>query len=639
LLKTQGYETESAASGEEALKKVLKNNYALILLDVQMPLMDGFEVAQLVKGNNKSKDIPIIFLTAISKEKKFVIRGLLSGAVDYLTKPVDDELLILKVQAFLKLYNQQQELNYLNKNLETIAEERAKEITKQKAYFQQLFENSPDAILMLDNNANVMNANDAFVNIFGFELKKIIGKDIDDFILPEYLIEEKEGIKEKIFGSEVMRIETKRKRADDTLFDVNILAYPIMLNNSFVGVYVIYRDITANSIMIELLEKERDRAEEMNKLKSFFLANMSHELRTPLISVLGFAEMLQEELTDPEQKDLVKEITNGGQRLNVTLNSILEFAKLESEKSTLKLSHTNIVTEIEKNIEGYSSLAKSKNLFIQKEFGGDIFMANIDPELFSKAFCQLLHNAIKFTDNGGVFVTLNEVKKADVNWVVMQIIDTGIGIAEEDYKTIFMEFRQGSEGYSRSYEGNGLGLSIAKKMIELMHGKIDIESEEGKGSTFSVWLPAVLDNQALNTIIEKRRNTIIIEPTIKKTSTAPTVLLVEDNQANRLLINRMLAKDFEVKEAEDGFAALAIVSTKIFNLVLMDINLGSGLDGIETMLKIRKIPGYADIPIIAVTAFAMSGDRERLLAKGFDDYLQKPFTNAELSKLVKKLIA
>jgi signal transduction histidine kinase len=380
----------------------------------------------------------------------------------------------------------------------------------------------------------------------------------------------------------------------------------------------------------------KEKAEEMNRLKSCFLASMSHELRTPLIAVLGFAELLQQELTAPEQKDLVQQITDGGNRLNDTLSSILEWSRLESEVSTLTLSPINLAGEIEKNIALYSSMAKAKNLFIRTEFSDTTITANINAELFGKAFCQLLHNAIKFTRYGGVFATLNQFNKDGVEWAVVQIIDTGIGIAKEFNEAIFREFRQESEGLNRSHEGSGLGLSIAKKMIELMNGKIEVESEVGKGSTFSVWFPAVLDSQALKAKVEQKRKTIEFESLVKNTDVLPAVLLIEDNQPNRLVITRMLRQDFLIREVEDGFSGIALASQKIFDVVLIDVNLGPGLDGIDTMQEIRKLSGYEKVPILAVTAYAMESDRDRLLKKGFDDYLKKPFSKEELIDLIRR---
>jgi signal transduction histidine kinase len=397
------------------------------------------------------------------------------------------------------------------------------------------------------------------------------------------------------------------------------------------------RTIELEKTNAELIEA-KEKAEQMNKLKSIFLANMSHELRTPLISVLGFAELLQLELTDAEQLKLIDQVLEGGRRLNLTLNSILEWSKLKSEKLSLKLSAYNMAEEIQKNITLYLQMAKAKQLFVRSEFNDTNLVVIMDAELFDEALFQLIHNAIKFTAKGGVLVTLNHVKKGEVVWAVIQVKDTGIGIPKENLDKIFVEFRQSSEGLNRSYEGSGLGLSIAKKMIELMKGKIEIESEVGEGSTFSIWLPAVLDEKTLNLKVEEKRKTIVVEPAIGRTTVIPAILIVEDNPSNRLLINKMLAKDFLIQEAEDGITGIALASQKLFSLVLIDISLDSGIGGTETMHEIRKIPGYYKVPVVAVTAYAMFGDAERLLKEGFDDYVKRPFSKEEITSHVKKLL-
>jgi signal transduction histidine kinase len=414
---------------------------------------------------------------------------------------------------------------------------------------------------------------------------------------------------------------------------------------------ILHQQIKDQNILLEEKVKERtselektnvelisakEKAEEMNKLKSIFLANMSHELRTPLISVLGFAELLQLEITDTKQLELVAHVLEGGKRLNITLNSILEWSKLESEKYTLKLSKLNLAIMLQKNVDLFKPMVKSKNLFLKLQFEVSTLQANIDQDLIEKAFFQLIHNAIKFTSSGGVSIILKQINKDDIDWAVIRIVDTGIGIPKEYLEKIFAEFRQGSEGLNRSYEGSGLGLSIARKLIELMNGKLEIESEVGKGTIFSIYLPVLLDETAIKQKIEEIGKTIEVKPENEPIKFAPSILCIEDNVLNRLLVHRLLEPEFLYSEAEDGFNGIAIASKKQFDLVLLDINLGVGINGIETMYGIRKLPGYSKVPIIAVTAHAMLGDRERLLKEGFDDYLQKPFSKEELISIVKK---
>lgn len=521
LLDAKGYSNyKTTTDSREVINLFEEYNPDLILLDLNMPHLSGFQVLMQLKVLiPPEKFLPILVLTAdITSESKQ--KALVGGAADFLTKPFDLIEVDLRIKNLLKIRILHQQLEEHNLILENKVKERTCEL----------------------ENTNV----------------------------------------ELIYAKE--------------------------------------------------------KAEEMSKLKSIFLANMSHELRTPLISILGFAELLQIELTNKEQLELIAQVLEGGKRLNITLNSILEWSKLESEKQTLKLSTQNLAIMLQKNVDLLEPMAKSKKLFVKLQIEDSTLQANIDQDLFEKAFFQLIHNAIKFTSRGGVSIILNQTNNDDIGWAVIRILDTGIGIPKEYLEKVFAEFRQGSEGLNRNYEGNGLGLSIAKKMIELMNGKIEIESEVGKGTTLTVFLPLTLNETAFKKKIDERRKTIVEEPVVKTAKVTPSILYVEDNVSNRLLLHRILERDYLVNEAEDGFTGIAFASQKHFDLVLMDINLGFGIDGVETMYSIRKLPGYFQIPIIAVTAYAMVGDKERLLKEGFDDYLQKPFSKEELIKLVKNFV-
>ncbi len=284
-------------------------------------------------------------------------------------------------------------------------------------------------------------------------------------------------------------------------------------------------------------------------------------------------------------------------------------------------------------------MAQSKRLFLKTEISDTYLNVQIDSELFGKALYHLVSNGIKFTKEGGVFVSLNHEKKQNLDWAVIKVIDTGVGIPKENIQNIFQEFRQASEGHSRSHEGTGLGLTIAKRIVELMKGHIQVESEVGKGSVFSIWLPAIPNKSQLHYQIEEKLSTTIVEPPTSKEKGLQEVLIVDDNSSNRLFMKHCLSGRVRLIEAEDGISGVTIASKEHFDLILMDINLGAGIDGVEAMNQVRKVPGYARVPIIAVTAYVMFGDKERFLDVGFDDYLGKPFTKDVLLSLVERYLA
>lgn len=405
---------------------------------------------------------------------------------------------------------------------------------------------------------------------------------------------------------------------------------------------ILEEKIKERTAELEKLNQEliiaKDQAEEMNRVKNYFLSNMSHELRTPLISILGFAELLESEITDPEHLEMLKSIREGGERLNNTLSSILEISKLEAEKSEIKLMPTLISEEINKKIELLKPMAQSKKIFLKNESANQTIKSNIDKELFGKALFHLLNNAIKFTKQGGVFVLLDLDRKENCDWAVIKIIDTGIGISKEHMEKILIDFRQASEGLSRNYEGIGIGLSISKKIIELMKGRLEIESEIGKGTTVSIWLPAVIEEERIKEIVYNRTKTIEFKLEKGTEESIPSILLVEDNPLNRDLIHRMLKNKAQLTDAEDGASAIAYAQKIRYDLILMDINLGEGIDGVEAMYLIRRIPGYMKVPIIAVTAYVMQGDKERFLKEGFDEYISKPFTRELLVEVISKRV-
>ena len=262
-------------------------------------------------------------------------------------------------------------------------------------------------------------------------------------------------------------------------------------------VFGINQDITDEKRARKELIKAKEKAEEMNRLKSSFLANMSHELRTPLIGILGYAEFLESELKDENLNQMAKIITTSGQRLNKTLNNILDISKIESEKQHINLKEQDLLICLREQIKLFKAAAEAKGLSLKFESDSEILNAYVDEELFTSIINNLLNNAIKYTETGGITLT---AKRDEYN-AVIEIRDTGIGISKEFFETIFEPFRQASEGYSRNYEGTGLGLTLAKKFTDLMGGTITLESNQedllngqAGGSTFILKFPLTNKN-------------------------------------------------------------------------------------------------------------------------------------------------
>lgn len=369
-------------------------------------------------------------------------------------------------------------------------------------------------------------------------------------------------------------------------------------------------------------------------MKSFFLANISHELRTPLISILGFTEILKNELKDTDQIELTNHIIDGGNKLSEAINNILEISKVESLQSTLELKILHLSRFISNFIIPFVKQAELKKLYFNLEIIDNEVEISVDQEMFIKVLTNIFNNAIKFTKIGGITIRIRSEFVENKFYSAIDCIDSGIGISENQFEKIFEPFRQASEGYSKTFEGIGLGLTISQKLTNLMHGIISVKSKIGIGSTFTLKFPALIKESKTLSIKTKTSEIIPLAP--KRKSEQKTILVVEDITSNMIVIERYLRDTYDVDLAKNANAAFNMAQEIQYDLILMDINLGEGENGIEIQKKIREIEGecYRNIPIIAVTAYVMAGDREKLLKAGFNDYLPKPFTKYILLTVV-----
>ncbi|MBI5324312.1 MAG: response regulator [Ignavibacteriae bacterium] len=396
-------------------------------------------------------------------------------------------------------------------------------------------------------------------------------------------------------------------------------------------------DISFALHSIELREKRvqtekalieaKEKAEEMNKLKSNFLANMSHELRTPMGGIIGFTRIIKDNYKDDDLQELSTLILQSGSRLMETLNLILDISRIESGKLYEEYNEFDIINIAKDIIERFREEANEKNLFINTIFKTGSIKFVHDERLLYQSVGNLISNAIKFTNTGGITIEIFEEKVQHKEFAIIKVNDTGIGIPESMLNLIWEEFRQASEGLNRSYEGTGLGLTVTKMFVEKMNGEISVESLVDKGSTFTIKLPI----PAQTTIIQKQI------PEVEQI-TKPYILSVEDDFASRSLIKRILKDIYNVELATTGMEALEMVRNRHYEVILMDINLGRGMSGLDVAQEIKKIPDYKNTPIIALTAYAMAGDKERFLANGCTHYLSKPFKAEELVGLLKNLV-
>ena len=530
-LSSEGYEVAIANSGQRALKQLERRLPDLILLDITMPQMDGFEVCEKIKANPTTCNIPILFMTALTDiESK--VKGFELGALDYITKPFQQQEVLARIKIHLQLRR-------LTQNLE----------------------------------------------------------------------------------EEV-------------------------------------------ALKVASLEKAKKAAEKANIAKSQFLANMSHELRTPLNAILGMTEGLQEEVfggVNEQQIKALQTIERSGSHLLELIDDILHVAKIESGNFKLECTPTNIKSLCQSSLVFIKQQASSKQLQVETKLPLNLPELCVDERRIRQVLINLLNNAVKFTPEGGC-ITLSasmiehcgEVGSTEEkfsNYLRITVSDTGIGIASENIPKLFQPFTQVDTALNRKYNGTGLGLVLVKQIIELHGGKVNLTSKVGIGSCFSVDLPyaekslSSLKSEPQLEPEEPDINSSSVPSTIPSpvssqisSKTSALILLAEDNEANQNTISNYLeAKGYRLIIAQNGKEAIEITQSHNPDLILMDIQMPV-MDGLEAIEHIRNHPTKPHIPIIALTALAVQGDREKCLQKGADDYLSKPIKLRLLVTTIEKLL-
>lgn len=501
-------------------------------------------------------------------------------------------------------------------------------LTKTEFRFHSVWNNASEGMRLVNEHGIIIDANKSFCKLFNLPAEKIIGYPFSKLF---YTTADKNALEiyKKKFREDEIELNFEK---EITLWNGTKKWFSI--SNSYIKdennnklLLSIFSDITEKKKMLLEIIEAKEKAEEMNKVKSIFFANMSHELRTPLIGILGFSELLKEEFQDnPDSLDMINNIYKGGNRLLDTLNLILNLSKIESDKTEFKLEDKNIVPLIKESIDLYTGIASQNNIDIIFENNYSDINCPIDEGLFNHVFNNIINNAVKFTNKGYVKIS-TEITD---NKVLIKVKDTGIGIPEDKIGLIWEEFRQASEGMSRSFEGTGLGLTIAKKYTELMGGSISVESKVNEGSTFTIIFPLSHTNEIIKTEGKMDSNIKLNSENEKKIN----LLYVEDDFIAAKLVKKILPENFILDIAESGEEAIEKFNKKIYDGFLMDINLRKGMDGIMITQLIREKPEYKDTPIIAVTAYAMEDDKKEFLEKGMTHYISKPFGKKNLLDLI-----
>lgn len=522
----------------------------------------------------------------------------------------------------------------------TFRKKAIEEIRLSEEKLQKITQSAHDAIILMDDQGNISFWNYAAEQLFDLKNDEVLGKNLHQIIAPpKYWPLHLEGFKKFLVSGEGAAIgktiELEAVKKGGEIITVELSLSSIMIKGKWNAVGIL-RDISERKRYESEIIDARQTAEEMNRLKTNFLATISHELRTPLNGILGFTELLLDCIEQQEYKHMLVTIQKSSYRLLNTFNLIIDLSVIEANKLKVRKKMENLVGLIVPIHDTYQAAASEKDLYLNLKTEVVDAMYETDSALLSQVINNLLDNALKYTETGGVTITLKKTNQKGNAGYAIQITDTGIGIPPQKITMIYEAFRQASEGYNRAYEGMGLGLHIAKRYVDELGGSIEVESEPDKGSQFTIFLPFISEPET-----NEQETPAPDQATIKNKEekvAMPKVLYVEDDPDHREFVFIFLKKDYEVHLAEDGPTGIEMATNTHFDIILMDINLGHRMNGLEAVKEIRKIAGYENTPIAAVTANAMVTQKAEYLAGGCSDYISKPFNRKKLLEFMEKLV-
>jgi PAS domain S-box-containing protein len=620
-LKKGQYEIEyKVVEDIQALSNALETEWDVIISDYSLPTFTGYDALMMCK--EKGVDIPFIMVSGTIGEE-LAVSMMKAYAKDYIMKNNLVRLLpaIEREIADAKIRKEK-----------IIADE---EIKNSHKLLQRIIDLLPIRIFWKDINLKYLGCNTVFAKDAGKDSSSdLIGKD--DF---QINWKEQAGIyqaDDKIVmtsGKSKLNLEEPQTTPTGGTIWLRTNKTPLTdLNGNTIGLLGSYEDITEQKHLINELIESKEKAEEINRLKSSFLANMSHELRTPMVGILGFSELMNETDNIAEIKDMAKIIHRGALRLFNTLDQILNLSSLESNKLKSNYKLTDIISIVRESIDLYRKEASKKKINLKFDSEIDSLIINTDQKMIYSSLNNVIQNAIYYTKEGSIDIKIREKIIDDKDCVVINIIDTGIGIAEENIEIIFNEFRQVSEGWGRSFEGTGLGLSLCRKYMNLIGGSVCVKSKPGVGSDFELIIPknttCIIENSVL-----PEKNTGMADKDYLKTQmpgNKPKILYIENEKDCTELVTILLHKRYVVESASTGKEGIEKAAKTEYSLILLDINLGKEMNGLEAMKEIKKNHYYKNIPFIAVTGFAMKGDENEFINAGCYDYLSKPFNKTIL---------
>lgn len=609
ILAPFGHRLVRASSGAEALKALLGEDFALILLDVQMPGFDGFETAELIRSHGRTAAIPIIFITAIHRSPAHIHRGYASGAVDYIVKPLDPEILRSKVAVFVDLYRK----NLLIKQQAKMLHDQ--QVVSLELRYRNLAEALPLPLWTERLTGETYYSNRAFFDYTGVEASHARG------LLTPRLVHPDDKAK-VIFEAtrprqpEAFELELRLRRFDGSY---RWHAVRSVREQDGKGRIVICADIDdrrksedALALVVDREREARKRAEEADRSKDAFLATVSHELRTPLNAIMGWAQLLVNgELEGEELMRAYETIERNAKAQSRLISDLFDVSRMMSGKTHLDRKATSLVKLVNDVALSLQPSLQARAIVLDVRAEASDSLVNIDANRIQQVVWNLLTNAIKF---GATSIRVDIESTATS--AAIRVSDDGQGIDATFLPHVFDRFEQADSTSTREKGGLGLGLSIVKHLVELHGGTVGVESSGvGKGATFIVSIPVVRSGaHALGLAPRAARETL----------GGTRILVVDDDDDGRLLLTKLLDRSGGTVTAVRSFAeAIAELEREAPDVLVSDIGM-PGADGYALIRQVRSSEKLRGLPAIALTAYASRKDREHALNEGFDDHVTKP---------------
>jgi len=490
VLDSPNYRLVKAKDGMEALRLVLKEDFHLILLDVFMPGLNGFETAAMIRERAKSRQIPIIFITAVNKSDADAARGYSLGAIDYIIKPFDPEILRSKVAALVALSGQRNDRRGNAGGEQEAKEQIAKiERTSQERY-RNLANAIPHILWIAGANGQINFFNQPWFSYTGLTFEESEGSGWTKAIHPEDLPASLDRWNKMLEDPDPVEIQCRLKRADGVYRWHLVRALPEKDNGKIISWLATATDMDEQKRLEQILKQKTIEAEEGNRVKSEFVSNVSHELRTPLNAIVGYTSLLLDEtygaMNENQRIPMERVQRNAAELLNL-INNLLDLSKVESGKTQIVTEPVDLKQLLPEAIEGVRVLMIGKELAIEWNIQQELHPIETDPLKVRQIFINLLSNSIKFTEKGSIAISAFNVQGG----IQFSVRDTGIGMRPEDLSSIFDPYMQVDDMIRLKTGGSGLGLTIVKSAVRMLHGTIDVRSEYGRGSTFTVFLPKV----------------------------------------------------------------------------------------------------------------------------------------------------